>query len=188
MLVLAAAKEELGGLDGEVVGIGPVIAAANASAIIAARKPTGVLLIGTAGAYPGGPSIGEAISSRTIGLSSGVAAMGLGYTPRPPATIEGCTTMMAALHIEPHNVLTTMAVTTDPTLCIRLCDGWTVEHLEAFGVASACLIAQIPFIAVLGISNEVGSDAHRQWLAHRDAAQDAARTAILPLLRTTKIS
>ncbi len=98
----------------------------------------------------------------------------------------GCTKMMAALQVEPHNVLTTMAVTTDPTLCLRLCDGWTVEHLEAFGVASACMSAEVPFIAVLGISNEVGSDAHRQWLAHRDAAQDAARTAILPLLRTTE--
>jgi hypothetical protein len=34
---------------------------------------------------------------------------------------------------------------------------------------------------VLGISNEVGPEAHVQWLTHRDAAQDAARLAVAPL-------
>jgi len=90
--------------------------------------------------------------------------------------------MISALEVEPHNILTVGAVTTDARLAERLSDGWTVEHLEAFGVALACREAGIPFIAVLGISNIVGSDAHIQWLTNRDAAQQAARDAIAPLL------
>lgn len=182
MLILAAASEELGDLPGMVVGVGAVIAAARASAIIAELKPDSILLIGTAGAYPGGPPIGSVISSRTTGLRSGVTAMGLGYTPRPPAPIEGSPAMMAKLTIEHHNVLTVPAVTTDETLAKRLADGYTVEHLEAFGVAAAAREVGIPFLAVLGIANIVGPDAHIEWLANRDDAQNAVRIAILPLL------
>ena len=182
MLILAAAPEELGDLPGLIVGVGPVIAAARASAIIAKHKPDSILLIGTAGAYAGGPEIGQVISSRTTGLRSGVSAMGLGYTPRPPAPIEGSPAMMAKLHIEHHNVLTVPAVTTDETLALRLADGYTVEHLEAFGVAAAAREVGIPFLAVLCITNVVGPNAHTEWLANRDQAQAAARAAIKPLL------
>lgn len=183
MLILAAAAEELGDLPGLIVGVGPVIAAARASAIIAEHKPDAILLIGTAGSYVGGPEIGQVISSRTVGLRSGVSAMGLGYTPRPPAPIEGSPTLMAKLDIEHHNVLTVPAVTTDETLALRLSDGYTVEHLEAFGVAAAAREVGIPFLAVLCITNIVGPNAHTQWLANRDSAQAAARAAIAPLIK-----
>jgi nucleoside phosphorylase len=182
MLLLAAVREELGDLPGEVVGIGPVVAAARAATILERRKPSAVALIGTAGAYPGGPAIGVAIVAQMVGLSPGVAAMGLGYVPRPPAPVPGDEGLLAKLSLPRHHVLTTGAVTTDLTLARRLADGWEVEHLEGFGVAVACQNAGIPFIAVLGISNLVGPEAHAQWLTHRDAAQEAARAAVLPLL------
>jgi purine-nucleoside phosphorylase len=182
MLLLAAVREELGELAGEVVGIGAVIAAARAATLLERRKPARVILIGTAGSYPGGPPVGTAIVSQMIGMSFGVAAMGLGYVPRPPAPVPADEDMMARVHLERHNVLTAGAVTTDLTLANRLSDGWTVEHLEAFGVAIACQQVGVRFIAVLGISNQVGPEAHVQWLTHRDAAQEAARQAVLPLL------
>ena len=182
MLLLAAAREELGDLEGEVVGVGPIVAAARAAFILARERPERVGLVGTGGSYRGGPAVGAAIVSRKLGLSYGVAAMGLGYVPRAPSPCVGDPDMIAALSVEAHNVLTVGAVTTDKQLADRLSDGWTVEHLEAFGVALACREAGIPFIAVLGISNTVGSDAHIQWLTNRDAAQQAARDAIAPLL------
>jgi len=182
MLLLAAAQEELGDLEGEVVGVGPIVAAARAAAILARVKPEQVGLVGTGGSYPGGPPVGAAVSSAKLGLSYGVATMGLGYVPRAPSPCEGDPNLISALEVEPHNILTVGAVTTDAQLAQRLSDGWTVEHLEAFGVALACREAGIPFIAVLGISNIVGADAHIQWLTNRDAAQQAARDAIAPLL------
>lgn len=181
MLLMAAAREELGDLDGEVVGVGPIVAAVRAATLIAELRPERVALVGTAGAYPEGPAIGTAIASSRIGLSYGVAAMGLGYVPRAPQPVEADAQMLDALQCPAHAVLTVGAITTDPTLARRLSDGWTVEHLEAFGVAWACHQAGIPFVAVLGIANAVGPDAHVEWLTHRDAAQEAARQALAPL-------
>jgi len=63
-----------------------------------------------------------------------------------------------------------------------MADGWQVEHLEAYGVACACAGADVPFLAILGITNLVGPDAHVQWLTHRNQAQDAARRAAATLL------
>ncbi len=166
----------------EVVGVGPVVAAANAARLLERLRPTGVVMVGTAGAYGGGPPIGAAIASRRVGLSTGVAAMGLGYVPRPPEPVAGDPGLLARIDAPQHDVLTVGAVTTDATLAGRLSDGWTVEHLEAFGVAHACHLAGVPFVAVLGISNRVGPDAHAQWLSHRDQAQEAARRAAMPLL------
>jgi nucleoside phosphorylase len=182
MLVLAAARQELGPIEGEVVGVGPVVAAARAAAILARRMPKGVVLVGTAGAYPGGPPVGAAVASARLGLSYGVAAMGLGYVPRAPEPIAGDSGMLARLDCAKHAVLTVGAITTDATLARRLSDGWTVEHLEAFAVAFACQELGIPFVACLGIANDVGPDAHVQWLTHRDAAQAAARQAARALL------
>ena len=178
MLLLAAARQELGDMEGEVVGVGPVVAAATAAAILARRRPVGVVLVGTAGAYAGGPPIGPAIAGDRVGLSWGVAAMGLGYVPRPPAPIDADPGLLARVDAPRAAVLTVGAITTDPTLARRLADGWQVEHMEAFGVAFACAEAGVPFVACLGVSNVVGPDAHEQWLTHRDAAQHAARDAV----------
>lgn len=182
LLVVAAAREELGDLPGEVVGVGPIVAAVRATMLLEQRKPSRVVLIGTAGSYAGGPAIGSVVAASRVGWSYGVAALGLGYVPRPPAPLDGDPEMLEELGLPRHPVLTVGAVTTDLGLAQRLADGWAVEHLEAFGVALACREAQVPFVAVLGISNEVGRDAHVQWLTHRDDAQDAARDAIGPLM------
>lgn len=182
MLFMAAVREELGELDGEVVGIGPILAAARAAEILARRQPSAVVLLGTGGSYTGGPAIGEAIVASTVGMSFGVAAMGLGYVPRPPSPVECDPLLVERIGLPAHRVLTVNAITTDTTLAERIRDSWTVEHMEAFGVALACRNAGVPFTAVLGITNDVGPEAHTQWLTHRDAAQEAARQAIKHLI------
>ena len=183
MLVLAAVSEELGNLPGETVGIGPVVAAANAATVLAARQPERVLMIGTCGVYPTRSfAIGEAIMANRVGLSYGVAAMGLGYVPRAPEPVLCATDLFERTNLPTADVLTTGAVTTDMVLAGRLSDDWSVEYLEVFGVAYACMQAGIPFNAILGIANDVGPNAHAQWLSHRDEAQNAAREAARELL------
>jgi purine-nucleoside phosphorylase len=179
---MAAVREELGDLDGVSLGIGPVLAAAAAAAVIERYRPAGVVLVGTCGAYRREPAIGTAIVAARFGLAFGVAAMGLGYVPRPPAPIGADEALLERLVGPRASVLTCGAVTTDPTLAERLADGWDVEHLEAFGVAAACQAAGIPFAAVLGVANLVGPDAHTEWLTHRDAAQEAARRVVRDML------
>lgn len=183
LLLLAADREELGDLPGDVVGVGPVVAAANAARLIAERQPRRVVLMGTAGSYPGGPGIGSVVVSGTLGLSWGIASLGLGYVPRAPEPLSGDRSMITQSKLPPHDVLTVGAVTTDLDLAARLGGEWTVEHLEAYAVAYACAHASIPFVAVFGITNDVGPEAHVQWLTHREQAQSKAREAVQALLQ-----
>ncbi len=182
LVVVSATREELGALAGEIVGVGPLVSAVRASRLVARERPTGVLLIGTAGAYAGGPCVGSVVVSSRLGWSSGVDALGLGYTPGAPPPIEADADLLRAFDLPRCPVLTTAAITTDPALARRLGTEWAVEHLESYGVALACREAGVPFAAMLGIANEVGPDAHAQWLKHRDAVQDGARAAVAALL------
>ena len=182
ILFVAATREELGDLPGETLGLGAVSAAARTATLIAMDRPDGVVLLGSCGGYPCGPTIGEAVVARRVGLSSGVSAMGLGYVPASPEPVLCDAHLVGRLPIRRVDVLTVHAITTDPVLAQRLSDGWDVEHLEAFGAARACAMAGVPFSAVLGVASEVGPDAHTHWLLHRQDALNAARAAITPLL------
>jgi purine-nucleoside phosphorylase len=186
ILFVAAVREELGDLPGEPLGIGPVLSAARMARVLAEQRPSGVVMVGTAGAYPGGPAIRKVCKARRVGLADGAAAMGLGYTPRPPVPIPCDRRLFSKVDAVEGDVLTVGAVSTDMVLAGRLSDGWQVEHLEAFGAAAACFDAGVPFLAVLGIANKVGPEAHAQWLVHRNAAQDAARAAVLHLMGTSE--
>lgn len=182
MLLMAAVREELGDLEGEVCGVGTVLAAVRAAAAIERLRPSAVVMIGTASALPGGPAIGEVVSARQVGLSTGVAAMGLGYVPRLPRPVQCDERLVSTLALRSCDVATAGAVTTDDTLAERLSDEWQVEHLEAFGIALACHEAEVPFALLLGIASRAGADAHAQWLTNRTAAQDAVRAAVRRLV------
>ncbi|MCP4918562.1 MAG: hypothetical protein GY913_16795 [Proteobacteria bacterium] len=180
VLLVAAVTEELGELQGAPLGVGPVVAAARMATLLEQRRPEAVVMIGTAGAYTGGGlAVGQAIAARRCGLSHGVAAMGLGYVPRPPETVECAPELLDRVpDLTRADVLTVGAVTTDSVLAGRLSDGWQVEHMETFGAACACAQVGVPFMAVLGIANDVGPEAHSQWLVNRTIAQDVARAAV----------
>jgi nucleoside phosphorylase len=184
--VVAAVDAELGDLGGVALGVGPVVSAARMARVLAVDRPDAVVFIGTAGAYVGGPAVGGAVQARRFGLADGAAAMGLGYTPRPPAPVRADLRVLPDVALPLADVLTVGAVSTDPLLASRLSDDWQVEHLETFGAAWACQDAGVPFTAVLGIANRVGPDAHVEWLTHRVAAQDAAREAVRAALERVR--
>jgi futalosine hydrolase len=181
LLLVSSVAEELGHLHGEVVGIGAIAAAARMAAILAVKRPTKVLLIGTASSYPGGPALGDVVTARRVGTSASVAVMGLGYVPRPPSPLVCDPFILHILGLDSVDVLTASAVTTDSVLAGRLSDGWQIEQMEAFGVALACAQADVPFAGIFGIASQAGPEAHIQWLSHRAEAQEAARLAVAPL-------
>ena len=178
ILLVSAVREELGSLAGEPLGVGAVVAAARAAWLLADRRPRGVVFVGTGSAYAGGPAPGTAVAARRVGLSAGVAAMGLGYVPRPPPPLPCDARLLARVAAPRVDVLTVGAVTTDPVLAERLADGWQLEHTEVFGVAVACAQVGVPFLAVLGVASRAGPEAHLQWLAHGREAREAARVAV----------
>lgn len=179
--LVCATSEELGPFPGLELGLGSVLVAAKLASHLERTRPDAVLIVGTAGSLPGGPPVGSVVAAKRIGFSPGVAAMGLGYVPKPPPPIFCDPTLVAALALPEVDVLTVGAVTTDSVLVGRLSDGWDCEQMEAYGAAIACQQAKIPFAAVYSVANLCGPEAHRQWLAHVSEARDALHQALAPM-------
>ena len=137
MMFLAAVNVELGDLRGASVGIGPVRAALGAARLLASARPAAVVLVGTAGAYPGGPPIGSVVAARHIGLSEGIAELGLGYVPLAPGPITTDDSLRARAGLLEVDVLTVDAITTDRALTSARGVRWQVEHMESWSVAAA---------------------------------------------------
>lgn len=152
-----------------------VAAAAAMARHIERLRPRRVVLIGTAGAYPGGPDVGSVVTAGTVGLGSVASARGLGYVPRPPPPVA--TFPVVGLPVV--SVLSLTAITSDETCAQILSKHWQVEHMEAFGVATACAAAAVPLSIVLGIANRVGPNAHAEWKSNRAAAEAAAREMVI---------
>jgi purine-nucleoside phosphorylase len=186
ILLVAAVSEELGDLPGEPLGVGHTVAAARMATLLAESRPSAVVMLGTAGSYQGGPEVGTAVAARRVGLSLGVAVMGLGYVPRPPVPCACDTRLLDRLDLPAVDVLSVGAVTTDEVLASRLSDGWQIEQMEAYGAAHACAQAGVPFVGIFGISNRVGPEAHVEWMEHRGEAREQARAAATQLLGAPK--
>ena len=175
-LLVAAVPAELGDLPGEALGIGLVAAAASLAAILATRRPARVILLGTAGSF-GELPVGAVIQGRRLGLGVVGVALGLGYQPGAPEPIDGLD-----LGLPPADVLTNLAVTTDPSLAGHFATTWQIEHMETFGAAWACRAAGVPFGVVLGVTNRVGPAAHAEWRANRGVVEAATRAAVAAVL------
>lgn len=177
-LVVAAVAEELGSLAGEVVGVGLVAAAVRMARLIQQRRPSRVVLLGTAGAFAGGPDVGTVVAARRLGVGDPVAMLGLGYQPAPRRDL-----LAQEVGIPAADVITNLAITSDGALAARFAVDWQVEHMEAYGVAWACEDAGVAFAAVFGIANRVGPEAHAEWLANRSQSEHAARACVARLVR-----
>jgi purine-nucleoside phosphorylase len=161
---------ELGDLEGVAVGIGVVAAAIGTTRAILQRRPSRVILVGTAGVFPGrGLAVGTAVSAARIGMGCIATETGVGYQPQRLETYDGEGTA---------RVLTNHAITTDPGLAEAWGRAWDLEHMEAWGVASACAALGVRWEVALGISNRVGPNAHVEWRANRTEAEEAARRLV----------
>ncbi|MEN0067638.1 MAG: hypothetical protein AAGA48_36240 [Myxococcota bacterium] len=186
--IVAAVQEELGPLMGFPIGIGGIRSACGITTVLETHRPTEVVLVGTAGAYPGARGIpiatGEACVASRLGWASGTAELGFGYVPRAPEPLASDPEWVEALTargVPTATVLTVPAITTDPHLVARLGADWMVEHLETYSVAHACAVRGVRFVAVLGIANVVGPNAHEEYMANRHRAQAAAQAAVAML-------
>jgi nucleoside phosphorylase len=183
------------------VGVGAVDAALGAAAAIAAARPTRVIFVGTAGAFPRGratAAIGAVAIAGEVSLASTAALRGDGYLPEPLVTRAPISAALAAAlaasgrgrkqtpDLPILGVACPIAVTRSATLGrqIARATGAALENLEAFAVARAAVAAGIEEVAaVLGIANRVGPRGHQEWRAHHDAASHAACRVVWGLVR-----
>jgi futalosine hydrolase len=173
-LVVAAFGPELAGFEKSpvaraTVGVGLTLAALGTSHLLHEQRPSRVICVGTAGAYPSsGLAIGDVIFATKVVLASSAVALGKGALVAGSAEpIELSGSMAEA---KPAVVANTLAVTTDDALAgaLERSTGAQVEHLEAYAVARACAQANVPLTIVVGIANIVGSQGREQWRKHHE--------------------
>jgi nucleoside phosphorylase len=168
------------------IGVGMAVAGAGTANRITQLSPRAVVLLGSCGVYPGSAEyqpLDIFVPSR-FQLFDPSAAAGKAEFPDPMQTM-----------LDPHPVLsagllasagprarsapiaTTLAITTDDAIARAVYPATQLEaeNLELFPVALACRAAEVPFAAVLGVTNVVGSQGRNDWMKfQRDAAVASA--------------
>lgn len=186
-LVVAAWEPELEVLAGRLagarfaaIGVGLIEAAAGAERAIAAHRPARVILVGTAGALPGGPAVGGLVVARAARLCLRPGE----YAPAPmPLQAAGDLGLARALAgpigASLVEVVSPIGITSDDAEAARLGASAAVEHLECFALLRAAERAQVPATALFAIANRVGASAADEWRRNRVAAEAAAQEALV---------
>jgi len=188
------------GLQGEgfvylETGIGKVNAAMALAAYAAQNPVEKALLFGLAGAYPGGPGLGEAVLvgeevEADLGLKEGLAPLGfpalaLGERryfnrfPLDPGLTQG---LAQALGLKVAVGLTRDLVSESPEEARALAERWgaEVENMEGAAFARACLALGVRGVELRAISNPAGVRDKRAWrLGEALRALEAALTRLL---------
>lgn len=171
------------------LGVGLPAASASMARRIWQLSPRAVVLVGSCGVYPGLSHYQpcDVVVASRITLLDHASIAGRAAFPEPMQT-----------SIEPHAMLatglsssgararavplaTTLSITTDDVLAagVYARTGCEAENLEAFGVALACLSTDVPFAAVLGVTNVVGARARDDWKTYERQAGIAATDVVL---------
>jgi len=186
-LLLAAFPPELAGLDAAppagwrvaLTGVGAVAAAAVTARLLAERRPSCVLFVGTCGSYDERLPIGTLLSAAEVVAVTQDERAGRAYRPGVEVARWAAT---LPLPLPGQVVAVTPAITTDPEGARRLGELAAAEHLELSGVFAACALAGVPVGGALGVANRVGPQAHAEWKAHHAAVSRALAAALAPFL------
>lgn len=171
--LLAAHEKEIPGfLDFRVsdwqpraVGVGQFAALSRLSALLAVEKPAAILLAGTAGATEPA-AVGQHFAVQHFAYPS-IAGEDL------PEFLERAFTTEPAISVggfSPATVLQNHGVSTDLTKFVSNA-GYIppdyprpiLENMEAAALAQLCRRLQIPFTALIAVTNIIGPDARLQW-------------------------
>ncbi len=173
-------------------GIGLVLATAGSCALIETWRPRAVVLVGTAGAYErpdrGAPALNTAgvvhrVKLCDLGTATGASQL-LPAMAVEVLSDEGLRQGLRETGLPLVDVATTLGITVDDAAADAL---WRatdahVEHMEAYGVATACAARHVRFAAVLGVANSVGKCGRVEWRANHVRAAEAAATSVLQWL------
>lgn len=176
------------------IGVGLAVAGAATATRIAQMRPRAVIALGSCGIYPCGVPyrpLDLVVPSRLHLFDPSVAA-GKAAFPEPMRTVfEPDSALSAGLlqsagpHAREAPTATTMAIITDDAIAkaVHGATGLEAENLELFPIALACQAADVPFAAVLGVTNMVGSSGRADWRVYQRDAAIAAAEAIVSWLR-----
>ena len=195
-LVSHLSEQELAGVSMEVCGFGPVAAAARTSLLVARYRPKMVLLAGIAGSLDRRCAVGNAyeffrVRSYGIGVGDGAQFQsagqvgwnqlegesdfeidGVGDTINRPNEKQSLDCQLGT-NGELLTVCAASASLAEAKVKKRLFPDAIVEDMEGFAVAAACIMNNVPWVIVRGISNLAGDRVKSNWQTD-DALQKAA--------------
>jgi len=172
------------------IGVGMAVAGAATANRIQQLNPRAVVVLGSCGIYPSSTAYRplDLVVPSHLHLFDPSVAAGKAAFPEPMQTmVEPDGALSAGLvqsgegRCRTAPVATTMAITTDDAIAraVHGATGFEAENLELFPIALACRAADVPFSAVLGVTNMVGSTGRTDWRQYqRDAAVAAAELLV----------
>jgi nucleoside phosphorylase len=166
------------------VGVGLVEAGIATARLLDAHQPRAVLLVGTAGVYPGQAAelvvASAAIAGRICLLPQILPGQHAFLPALVPTEARSAPALARALRkatgLPSADVACPVGITATKRAATSAAElsGCALENLEAFAVARAAAVAKVPFAAILGIANHVGPGGHREWERHAKAAAESA--------------
>ncbi len=167
------------GLPHAIAGIGLVDAALGTARAVAEASPDAILFLGTCGAHRGAEiAVGDIILADDVRIGSGDVASGRMRIPSLLKSTLRADDLLAEAVIEAASeqgftplprrasVSCTLGITENDDLAERLraYDGSETENLEAFSLLAAA--GGIPTAILLGVTNIVGAEGGRGWVAN----------------------
>lgn len=170
------------------VGIGAIAAASTTTTLIAHHHPTHILFTGTCGILtPSSISIGDIVRAKTIYSGDIGALSGDNHLPEVMNTPITPTQFITPKNkIPQYDVFCPLAITHSETGAALLRHNFpsgVAESLECFAVAWCAVQHQIPFEALLGVSNTIGPNGHAEWKDHHEHVSRATQEQIFLFVR-----
>lgn len=157
----------------ELVGFGPIAAAARAAQLLARYRPRRALLVGLAGGLASDVALGTAyefdsVAIYGVGAGSGDAhlpasEMGWRQWSESPCISDTIHLGGPPLHRQLLTVCAAAADAHEAETHRRKFPSAVAEDMEGFGVAVACQFADVPLTIVRGISNVAGDRQKENW-------------------------
>lgn len=154
-------------------GIGPVAAAVFAGRMASQWRDRRVLYVGTCGAFAP-TQIGTIYRASSVAWSDPGLRSGHAYLVKESLPKIHFPESSDAHPLPSVEVLSSAGISTvgDPQRP-------EVENLELYGLAFGLVKEVRELVAILGVTNQVGQDAHQQWKRHfREVAEGTARAIL----------
>ena len=174
--ILNEASERVGGAV-EVLGFGPIAAAARSMQLILNHNPSRVVLVGIAGTYDATRfPVGSAMTFDEIhcwgvgvGMHQHTRSHEIGFDQVDAASAQAIGDRVVLKHSateSPAALITACAASRDLAKAdekVAAIPNALAEDMEGFGVAMSCQLNNVPLLIIRGASNRVGDREHAKW-------------------------
>lgn len=170
------------------VGVGYLEAAINLQILLNQnREIKSVIFCGTAGVYQETErlAIGQLASCESTLLCDGAAELKQSQYVPILKREEVSTTLPMDLPVQSAKVVTALTLTINDQLAniIRKQTDGELENMELYGIARVCEELSIPWNALLGVTNKVGSSGHEGWLKNHEKMENLSGKTIAKWLK-----